>query len=359
MMTNITHICVFMALLLMAISCNSEADRVYNLVGFKKYQTFNEYTMKADGVAKRAPFVYVHSSGNRIIVASSDKLRKLAAYTYHPDAKYWSSIIVNTDGVDSIYRFFYNDTIIEQRIGYCSVPDSSYEEHRVKLFIKIYMKTKHNCVSIRPDTVNDYYDTNRFVKLRDLCRNYKKRCRDLSKIDDRIYDGDEGYLDFEKIISGDSMIYCSRVKKGLILEKFPFGSLGEWGTGPGFSGSEKSWEYNEEASYTREGAYYDWPRLKHYVDVSPVPANGNVTYKDGCETRMLKNKWLKGKEYIVDLMIDERGQVLKAELRSSGGNEAQEQWVLKMARRFRYRRPAMRDGEAVKCWHWVLLEFTE
>ena len=74
---------------------------------------------------------------------------------------------------------------------------------------------------------------------------------------------------------------------------------------------------------------------------------------------MLKNKWLKGKEYIVDLMIDERGQVLKAELRSSGGNEAQDQWVLKMARRFRYRRPAMRDGEAVKCWHWVLLEFTE
>lgn len=61
MMTNITHICVFMALLLMAISCNSEADRVYNLVGFKKYQTFNEYTMKADGVAKRAPlYMCIH-----------------------------------------------------------------------------------------------------------------------------------------------------------------------------------------------------------------------------------------------------------------------------------------------------------
>ena len=231
MKTKKINICVLMALLLMATSCK----RLFKGT-WPKYETFNEYTMKGEGVAKKAPYVRVYSSGNKIIVALMGNYTKQRSYTYHAKGKYWSSVMKNPEDekMTTVYRFFYNDTIIEQEVTRLAV--ATENESYIIWYTQIYLKTKHNCVIITPGANEDLNNDNRFFKLREICRNYKKQRVNLAESNRSQSEGniEEGYLNFDKTISRDSLYYRCMTKTGPLIVKFRTGPLGEWITEPAF-----------------------------------------------------------------------------------------------------------------------------
>ncbi len=73
--------------------------------------------MKGEGVPCNTPFVYVKASDDKIFVPSNGVGQEML-YQYYPDRKYWSNKM-DCDG-SIYYMFFFNDTIIEQELSFCS-----------------------------------------------------------------------------------------------------------------------------------------------------------------------------------------------------------------------------------------------
>lgn len=134
----------------------------------------------------------------------------------------------------TVYRFFYNDTIIEQEVTRRAV--ATENESYIIWYTQIYLKTKHNCVIITPGANEDLNNDNRFFKLREICRNYKKQRVNLAESNRSQSEGniEEGYLNFDKTISRDSLYYRCMTKTGPLIVKFRTGPLGEWITEPAF-----------------------------------------------------------------------------------------------------------------------------
>ena len=87
----------FIFLILLAIFvCNdmpaqSRTEKTLLLQGYKKYQTFNEFKMRGEGVAVDTPFVYVKKEGQKITTRISNNID--SAIVYEKEGKYWKNII--------------------------------------------------------------------------------------------------------------------------------------------------------------------------------------------------------------------------------------------------------------------------
>ena len=97
----------------------------------KKYQTFDEFTMRGVGTVKASPFVYVKEMGDSIYVVSSCPKDSARLYVKLDDNLWYNHMEYNMWKKDSVAykckecrtastydRYFYNDTIVEIHTGY-------------------------------------------------------------------------------------------------------------------------------------------------------------------------------------------------------------------------------------------------
>lgn len=97
----------------------------------KKYQTFDEFTMRGIGTAKASPFVYVKEMGDSIYVVSSCPKDSARLYVKLDDNVWYNHMEYDMWKKDSMAykckecriartydRYIYNDTITEFQIGY-------------------------------------------------------------------------------------------------------------------------------------------------------------------------------------------------------------------------------------------------
>lgn len=97
----------------------------------KKYQTFDEFTMRGIGTAKASPFVYVKEMGDSIYVVSSCPKDSARLYVKIDDNVWYNHMEYDMWKKDSMAykckecriartydRYIYNDTITEFQIGY-------------------------------------------------------------------------------------------------------------------------------------------------------------------------------------------------------------------------------------------------
>lgn len=339
------------------ISACKHSQENLSLDGFSKYQTFNEYNMKGEGNVVDSPFVYIKSSDNEIIVVPSNDIEARIKYTYHSNGDYWSSNskYCSKEDVD-VCRYFFRDTIVEHEIAKCSGDKKVISNN-------LFIKTKNTLVNIRLQENELLSDECKFDKILNICRNYPTSRLNLAKVDEfqDVASATEGYLSYKRVDQGDTIIYqCETVKSTLSIlyvEK----SLAEWGYQPCL---EKAISHRNkekaESDMTRNWAYYDWPGKKRYVDISPKPMDNGVEFRDGHEIHVLngaKYNIAPKSRFALDLLIDEKANVISVELRSTNGTTAQEQEAIKTAKTFKYKSPAIRNGQAIKCWHWVDIEY--
>lgn len=334
-------------------TANNSSVKSLLLDGFQTFQTFNEYNMKGEGEVVDTPFVYVKSTNNEIIIVPSNNIEAKVTYIYHVNDNYWLSGPEFWSSEDfDVYRYFFNDTIAEYRVLKCS--------NCGEISSNLFVKTKYSCVDIRLEGNENSQAINSIDRIQDICRNYRKSRANLAAIDEfqDIESTEPGYLFYNRISKGDSLVYqCDAIKSRLKVS-FALNSLGEWGTQPCFDkGGSFVREDKPGSHFTRNGAYYDWPSpsKKRYVDESPIPTDEDVTFENGRETHYIDNKSSidKSAHFALDLMLDEKANVVKVELRSSDGTIAQEKTVINQAYKFKYKSPAFRGGVPVKCWHWV------
>ena len=69
----------------------SRTEKTLLLQGYKKYQTFNEFKMRGEGVAVDTPFVYVKKEGQKITTRISNNID--SAIVYVKEGKYWKNVI--------------------------------------------------------------------------------------------------------------------------------------------------------------------------------------------------------------------------------------------------------------------------
>lgn len=117
------------------------------LSSFKRYQTFNEFKMRGEGVPVHSPFVYVRSSKDKFEVVVSDDtshvfryIRRDGVWYNHEDMDLWKkNNPITKSGEEnparSYDRIIFNDTILEYRCCY-------YGEYKYKDF---YIKTAYGC----------------------------------------------------------------------------------------------------------------------------------------------------------------------------------------------------------------------
>ena len=97
----------------------------------KRYQTFDEFTMRGVGTAKASPFVYVKETGDSIYVVSSCPKDSARLYVKLDDNIWYSHMEYDMWKRDSMAykseecriartydRYFYNDTIVEIHTGF-------------------------------------------------------------------------------------------------------------------------------------------------------------------------------------------------------------------------------------------------
>lgn len=115
----------------------------------KKYQTFDEFTMRGIGTAKASPFVYVKEMGDSVYVVSSYPKDSVRLYVKLDDNLWYNHMEFNMWKKDSMAykckecriaktydRYIYNDTITEVSIGY--IEGEAYPSVIVKTQNKLY-----------------------------------------------------------------------------------------------------------------------------------------------------------------------------------------------------------------------------
>ena len=118
---------LFITLIATCIAISAKQDTT----SMKKYQTFDEFTMRGVGAVKASPFVYVKEMGDSIYVVSSCPKDSARLYVKINDDLWYNHMEFNMWKKDSVAykslewriaktydRYIYNDTITEVCTGY-------------------------------------------------------------------------------------------------------------------------------------------------------------------------------------------------------------------------------------------------
>ncbi|HAP49815.1 MAG TPA: hypothetical protein DCQ56_01130 [Porphyromonadaceae bacterium] len=147
--------------------CKIEVDKGMLRIGFKPYQTFDEFKMSGSGNPVDSPFVYVKVGVKQIDVVKSNNIDSTITYNYQHEC--WHNRISFTSNLKPDYQYtlndlfptvydrhIYQDTIIEEQFVFTS--------HQILKRI-LYMKTKQKCVikgrcesAYNPTTSDGNYD---------------------------------------------------------------------------------------------------------------------------------------------------------------------------------------------------------
>lgn len=132
-----------------AINSLQQSHDKQDTASMKKYQTFDEFTMRGIGTAKASPFVYVKEMGDSIYVVSSCPKDSARLYVKIDDNLWYNHMEFYMWKKDSMAykckeyriaktydRYIYNDTITEVSIGY--IEGEAYPSVIVKTQNKLY-----------------------------------------------------------------------------------------------------------------------------------------------------------------------------------------------------------------------------
>ncbi len=227
--TNIlfVFIVLFIAFL---ISCQNELD------GYKKFQTFNEYTLKGEGEPTDTPFVFVKNLGSKIFVIKSNKLDDIIEYQ-KIDTNLWFSMKsfdmhkmkpkykfnqTEFGYPRTYYRLFLGDTIIEylKQMWGADIPTTTN---------LLFIKTPHTCTEIGIDSICYQNIKELACKMLSLSHNYT-HLNNLQLVDNKIwyYKMKGWYISFDCIKNDSIVKYIAKRKNDNVCYNYHINSLHEY-----------------------------------------------------------------------------------------------------------------------------------
>lgn len=309
----------------------------------KKYQTFDEFTMRGVGQVKDFPFVYVKESPNRIYVVSS--CQKDSARLYEMiDGKLWynhmeynmwkkNDVAYNDKkncNARTYDRYFYNDTIVEIRTDF--VEGEKYPSAIVKTHKELYE------IDLTSIDSSEYVNINRLRK------------RVYSIIHSKAKNVWKSYLEE----SSNSYSYVGNGHKiNYQYQKKPYGL---WGIQPGI---EETFLYGgidirEYADNLRDFQENNPDFVFEFTDEMPTFPKGIMALYKFCRKKMndslLFNHDVPQNDtrIVIDVVIEKDGSITNAKI-SKSIDSLHDEDALKITNEMPKWIPAKLNGKSVRC----------
>ena len=265
----------------------------------KKYQTFDEFTMRGIGTAKASPFVYVKEMGDSIYVVSSCPKDSARLYVKIDDNLWYSHMEydMHKKGEAGYHckecriartydRYFYNDTIADMETGYM----------KWKGYRSIYVRTKNQSQILK---LYKDVDSTHYSNISNLRQYIFEQCKTGDVYGFRFQETDDSYT-----YLGGGDIYYQFQKK----------AYGLWGTLPGV---EETYLYmgidiREYSDHLKDFQKKNPDFIFKYSDKLPSFPNGTMAFIKFVKEKIKRSLFVKHEDndcVTIEAVIEKDGSI--------------------------------------------------
>ena len=264
----------------------------------KKYQTFDEFTMRGIGTAKASPFVYVKEMGDSVYVVSSYPKDSVRLYVKLDDNLWYNHMEYNMWKKDSVAyktkkwrvaktydRYIYNDTIVEFCTGYI----------KGEAYPGIIVRTHKNLFRIHIDSLQQSdIPTLRKIIYNLSNSNHKKVFKSELKESDNMY----SYVD----------------GKGTIQYEYEKKAYGIWGIMPGWDETflYQGIDIREYSDNLKDFQKRNPDYVYSYSDELPSFPNGTMAFRKFVKKKIKRSLFVKDEDndcVTIEAVIEKDGSI--------------------------------------------------